>query len=144
MGIQTFHMTEHFIQVDQHFFQGLSIEESGGIVKELNLEEVHWVYNTSYFVLLLILWKKISLIRKLDKSNLERLIVILFTLTVIFQGYHVLEHTVRVAQYLVTGCTPCIGWLGNFINPIMLHFIINFMVFIYPIPLFYKVLVNRR
>ena len=142
--IQSFHFVEHLAQFNQHFFQGLSIVESNGLIDSLNVEWVHWVYNLSYFGLLLFLFQKLKVRKLQDKTNGHKVFALVFGLSVILQGYHLLEHSVRMIQWTTTDCISCSGITGSFVDGIALHFIINFLVFVYPLAFYIKLAISKK
>jgi hypothetical protein len=134
--LQSFHMLEHIVQLHQHAILGWSIQDSNGLFAVLNLEEIHWVYNAGYLILLAIVFKKGSF-KIYSRSKPHKVFVLLFNLSFFLQGYHVVEHSVRMIQYLQTQCTPCLGLLGPFVDGVYLHFTLNFLVFVYPLTAFF-------
>lgn len=135
--LQTFHMIEHIVQLHQHAILGWGVKDSSGWIAALNLEEIHWIYNVSYFLLLGIVFKNCSFFTLKERPKIVRVSIILFNFAFVLQGYHVLEHTVRMTQYFYTQCTPCAGILGAHVDGIYLHFVLNFLVFVYPIGVFF-------
>lgn len=101
--VQVFHMLEHFAQIHQHAILGLSIKDSVGLLPFLNLEYVHWIYNLAYLILLGIVFKECRFFTLKDRTDSQKIAIILFGLGFFLQGYHVIEHTVRVSQYHITG-----------------------------------------
>ena len=128
--IQFFHLIEHIAQVYQHWLLGLSIKESRGILFFLDLEWNHLIFNALYFALLMIVWKKMRRSASFGENH-----VVTYTLGagILVQGYHVIEHIVRIAQYFKIGCTPCKGILGWYIDGVYLHFAFNTFVLVLPL-----------
>jgi hypothetical protein len=135
--VQVFHMLEHFAQIYQHAILGLSIRDSVGLITFLNLEYVHWIYNLAYLILLGIVFKECRFFTLKDRTNSQKVAIILFGLSFFLQVYHVIEHTVRMSQYHITGCIPCMGILGSYFDGVYLHFVLNFLVFVYPLGVFF-------
>lgn len=138
--IQTFHFIEHIVQFNQHFFLGFSIADSNGLIDELNVEWVHWAYNFSFFFLLVIVYKKLTI--KIITPK-ERITYILFVMAIIIQGYHLVEHTVRLAQWIISNCFACPGLTGGLIDGVLFHFVMNFLVFVYPLGLYGLIIKNK-
>jgi len=137
LAVQSFHMVEHVAQIHQHAILDFSVAESQGLIGALNLEWVHWVYNLAYFILLGLVFKG-YLFYNLDKrTDGQKVGILLFNVGFFLQGYHVIEHNVRMFQFFVTECTPCVGVLGVFFDGVYLHFVINFLVFIFPLATFF-------
>ena len=128
--IQFFHWIEHVAQVYQHWWLGLSIKESHGILFFLDLEWNHLIFNTLYFVLLMIVWQKIRHSTSFGGNNFAKYIL---GGGVLIQGYHTIEHLVRIVQYFKIGCTPCRGILGWYIDGVYLHFAFNTIVLVLPL-----------
>ena len=135
--LQAFHMVEHFAQLHQHAFLGLSIPESNGLITALNLEEIHWIYNLTYFIMLMFVFKYCSFFDLQNRTDGQKVAILSFNTAFFLQGYHLVEHTVRMAQYFNTGCTPCVGILGIFFDGVYLHFVVNFLVFVFPFCAFF-------
>jgi hypothetical protein len=137
ISLQSFHMLEHIVQLHQHAILGWSIKDSSGLFAALNLEEIHWIYNVAYLILLAIVFKKCSFQKIQNRPDFHKVFVLLFNISFFLQGYHVIEHSVRMIQYLQTQCVPCPGILGPFVDGVYLHFTLNFLVFIYPLAAFF-------
>lgn len=143
--VQFFHYTEHLVQVYQHWWQGLPIKESGGILYFLNLEWNHLIFNGTYLALLGLAFIAYVIIKKGSSSLLSSFRVTLFLtgITILIQGYHVIEHVVRVNMHIKTGCEPCPGILGKVVDGIYLHFTFNTIVFFLPLIAAFILLRNR-
>lgn len=133
MLLQTFHIIEHVAQVYQHAIRGLSIPESHGILFFLDLEWNHWIFNTLYFALLAVVFFQCNFYKTNEAVNEKRVTRLAFTAGFLIQGYHVVEHSVRMTQFLQKGCTPCPGILGQLLDGVYLHAIFNTMVYILPL-----------
>lgn len=133
--VQFFHYTEHVAQVYQHWWHGLPIKESGGILYFLNLEWNHLIFNGIYLILLSLTCIAYVILKKGSPPPLSSLQAILFLIgtTILIQGYHIIEHIIRVSMHLKTGCEPCPGILGKFVDGIYLHFTFNTIVFLLPL-----------
>lgn len=144
--IQFFHYTEHLTQMYQHWWQGLPIKESGGILYFLNLEWNHLIFNGAYLLLLGFVFIAYIMLKKESTPLLPSFRVALFLIgtTILIQGYHVIEHTVRVGMYIKTGCEPCPGILGRVIDGIYLHFTFNTVVFFLPLIAVFILLRTKR
>lgn len=133
--VQFFHYTEHLMQVYQHWWRGLPIKESGGILYFLNLEWNHLIFNAVYLVLLNFVFIAYLIVKKRSYPPSSSFLTALYLLgvTLVIQGYHVIEHIIRVSMHLNTGCEPCPGILGKFVDGIYLHFTFNTIVFFLPL-----------
>jgi hypothetical protein len=121
--IQAAHMVEHVAQVTQKFV--LHMPAAHGLLGSIfDLEWVHFVYNTVLYgaFLVIYVWH-----RRATRGPIT------FALRGVLwlQGYHVIEHVVKMYQYYALGITvgPK-GILGFFIPLIWLHFFLNLLVLI--------------
>lgn len=133
--IQFFHYTEHLMQLYQHWWLKLPIKKSGGILYFLNLEWNHFIFNAIYLMLLSLVFIACVILKKRSYplSSSFRTALYLLGITLVIQGYHVIEHIIRVSMHLKTGCEPCPGILGKFVDGIYLHFTFNTIVFLLPL-----------
>ena len=135
--LQTLHEIEHIAQVYQRLWLGVGPEQAHGILFFLDVEWNHFLFNLAYFtllsVLLFIVLSAPDLKASIQSQKLGKLGWRIFTLGFLIQGYHVLEHTVRMGQFFQLGCTPCPGILGNFFDIAYLHFIFNTTTWLLPI-----------
>lgn len=133
--LQTFHEIEHVAQFYQRWWLGVGPQEARGILFFLDVEWNHFLFNIFYFPLLggaaamLLFQPQFSLLRQqwIGRIGLASLL-----LGLLVQGYHVLEHTVRMGQYFQFGCTPCPGILGKFVDLVYLHFVLNTSTWLLP------------
>lgn len=144
LAAQTFHMTEHFGQLYQHAILGWSIKASAGIVYFLNLEWNHFTFNLLYLLLLGYSFVALKFYRRDSLASQVQWAAWAFTIAFIVQIYHTFEHTVRINQFLSTGCTPCPGILGRYVDGIYLHFVLNSMVYVLPLAAFLGYGFHRR
>jgi hypothetical protein len=144
LALQTLHEVEHLAQFYQHWWLGLGGQEAHGILFFLDVEWNHFLFNLVYFLLLaaiyfwLISYPELAALRR-ERSG--RLGFRLFALGFLLQGYHVVEHTVRIGQLFQLGCTPCPGILGWYIDLVYLHFTINTATLLLPaalVPVLWK------
>ena len=141
VAVQSFHMLEHVVQVIQKFV--LNSTQAHGLVGQLDLEWVHFAFNTVYiglFVYLLLGWLKYG--GRL--SDIRGMCLAVLLVGVVFQGYHEVEHSVKFAQFLETGVQGTPGILGSHFNGIMLHFTYNVLVFIPLLLVFFVTGMHRR
>lgn len=124
--IQGFHWIEHLAQMYQHWWLSLPIKESKGILFFLDLEWNHFVFNSAYFTLLAAFW---FLLRKTS----SRATMMVLVVGILIQGYHLIEHIVRVWQHIQIACEPCKGILGWYVDGVYLHFMFNTLVLSLPL-----------
>jgi len=119
--VQTFHMIEHVAQVLQKFFLGQS-EAHGLLGTIFDFEWVHFVFNGSleFALVLIFIWWRRARGYQLPLSLRG---------AVGLQGYHVVEHVVKMYQYYFTGFPdPTKGILGFVFPVIWVHFWMNLVV----------------
>ena len=135
--VQTAHFVEHLTQVIQIYFGGIAPPNAHGLIGSVfDFEWVHFVFNISLEVALIGLWLGYRNARHdkgapLAVSNTFPLL----TGLMLFQGYHSIEHTTKLYQYLFnplyqSGIVPTPGILPTITGwPIFLvHFWINLIV----------------
>ena len=124
--IQTFHMGEHFVQVFRVHFDG--VPSKGGIVGSVvDTEWVHFTYNLA--VLIGLAAVVAARFRGWVPRGRADIGDALLTVATLMQGYHVVEHSVKLTQHLVTGAKVNPGILGGPIDLVWLHFVINLAVY---------------
>ncbi len=122
--VQSLHMFEHVAQVIQRF--ALGHEQAHGVLGALfDFEWVHFVFNASLegAIVVLFFW-----CRQRDPRRAP------FALIggMWFQGYHFLEHVVKMYQYYVLGIAEAPkGILGYVFPLIWLHFFLNLIALLF-------------
>ena len=137
LAAQTFHMIEHVAQLYQHGILGWSIPASRGLVFFLDFEWNHWFFNATYLVLLFYVFLQCKFYDSNGPASQRRFACYAFNAGLLVQGYHVIEHTVRIAQFLQTGCDPCKGILGWYFDGVYLHATLNTIVYALPLAAFF-------
>lgn len=122
--MQSYHMVEHVAQYIQYQFYGIA--RPHGIIEQFDTEEIHLIFAIFFFILLFTIAhgyypKKIPITLHMFRAGVG------------MQGYHMVEHIVRVIEHNTTGCEYCAGILGMFFNNIPLHFVMNWAVLIIPL-----------
>jgi hypothetical protein len=128
--VQTFHMAEHIAQVVQKFY--LHITPAHGLIGQLDLEPIHFWFNFIYLAFLLMTVVGWFLCRK-DVSkctNYWRTYTFLLLVGMLIQTWHMTEHSVKLTQFLHTGMQGTPGILGNYFDPVLLHFVYNLIVYL--------------
>jgi hypothetical protein len=126
-AVQTFHMVEHVAQVLQKYV--FDISPAHGLVGQLDLEQVHFAFNTVYlilFVVIILLWMKVGK----EFSDTWKSVALLLVIGGVMQTYHEVEHTVKFIQYLQTGVQGTPGIAGRWIEGAILHFAYNLVVYV--------------
>jgi len=121
--IQSAHMVEHVAQVTQKFILGWP-KAPGLLGSIFDLEWVHFLYNSSLQVAILailIFWRR----------NIREPLPFAVKAAGVFQGYHTIEHIVKMYQYYALGITvgPK-GILGYVFPLIWLHFFFNLITLV--------------
>ncbi len=116
--IQTGHMAEHVAQVIQKFV--LLLPRAPGLLGSIfDFEWVHFVYNNTLEIGLIVVylwWRRVSP----DQPPWA------LTGVVWFQGYHSIEHFVKMYQYYALGITVGPKGILGFVFPLIwLHFFLN-------------------
>ena len=132
---QLFHWIEHVAQVYQHWLLGLPAPKSHGILFFLDFEWNHFVFNTGYLLALVIILFWI-IAKRAGHSNM-RFTILLLLLGVLIQGYHEIEHIVKIYQHLTVACDSCPGILGKRLDGVYVHFTFNTLVLALPLSAFF-------
>ncbi len=124
--IQTFHMGEHFVQVFRVHFDG--VPSKGGIVGSVvDTEWVHFTYNLAVLIGLgAVVAARFRGWLPRGRPDIGDGLLAVATL---MQSYHVVEHSVKLTQHLVSGAKVNPGILGGPIDLVWLHFVINLAVY---------------
>ena len=134
------HEAEHVVQIYQKWSGEPCPFECRGLMGNVfDVEWVHWFYNLGSFLALVASWLGLRLWR--GETRLARPVAWWSLLVGIFvvQGYHVMEHSAKIGQWLINGHhSPTPGILGNLLPPptphsfslIEMHFAINTIVFL--------------
>ena len=124
--IQGCHQIDSALRVVQRFL--LSAPEANGLIgRYFDLEPLHLAYNIPILCFLLLVYR-LSGAHKPDGWTRGMTAWWLITIALIVQGYHVIEHLFKIWQFIETGREGTPGILGNALDPIWLHFIINTLV----------------
>ncbi len=124
---QGLHEIEHIIQMVQVYL----LDEPGaaGLFGAIfNVEVIHLSYNAWFLALALtvtggyVVWHR----RELAPG---RALAALLVFGTAVQSYHVVEHVVRVGQFLQSGVDGTPGILGQYVDLVLLHFLFNTVAF---------------
>lgn len=122
--VQSFHMAEHFLQLFRVFVDG--VPSRGGLVgPRVEPEWVHLVYNSGFLLGIgaVVLSRSAGWGPHAPRGDAALGGVFLL------QGYHSIEHVVKVMQHLMTGAKVNPGLAGEFTNLVLLHFALNAAVY---------------
>ncbi len=133
---QTAHYAEHVAQLIQIYALGIKPPEAHGLLGSVfDFEWVHFLYNIGLEVVLVGLWLRYRSTRRAASLISSRCGLWLLAGLALFQGYHSVEHGVKLYQYLVipfyqSGLHPPPGILPHVAGwPIFLvHFWFNTIV----------------
>lgn len=123
LAVQFGHELEHFVQVIQAKVQHHG-PPHGLFGRVFDTEWVHFGYNVVLFTAMAAV---LAAYRASIRSR-PSLAARVFVAGVLFQGYHVAEHVVKVVQHVGTGATPAPGILGAHVDLVWLHFTYNLIV----------------
>lgn len=127
LAVQLFHQVEHTIQVVQAKVLGLW-DAHGLAGVAFDQEWVHLWFNLTLLVALgLGVWGYGRAGRRAWRRRAPLAHGALMG-TLGLQGYHVVEHLVKVGQHVLTGAMPAPGLLGSSLDLVWLHFGINAVV----------------
>ena len=135
---QIIHWIEHVAQVYQHWWLGLAVFDSHGIIFFFDLEWNHFVFNSLYFIALLAIFWGLGLWRPSIWKKYGIWGSSALTFALVLQGYHQFEHILKIIQHLTLGCEPCPGLLGWYIDGVNLHFTFNTLVLAFPLIVFFR------
>lgn len=131
--IQGFHVVEHVAQNIQRSVLGWR-EAHGLLGAWLDFEWVHFAYNALLLAGLMLLLAVYSQ-RPGFWMRAARAARIAFLGAVAVQGYHFIEHAVKIQQSVFLGVDPAPGILGHFLDLILLHMAFNVAVYALMVPL---------
>jgi hypothetical protein len=117
--LQGFHEIEHIVQVFQRSVLGIG-SGAGVLGSAFDVEPVHLIYNLGFLLLLGGVY--LGCLR--DRSVIPRrpeLVIALLTVSFVFQGFHTLEHVVKMVQFFQTGMNGTPGIVGHWIPVVFLH-----------------------
>lgn len=126
--IQFAHSLEHVVQAYQHAILRIDVFHSHGILFFFDEEVVHAVLNAAIFATLVTVAITLGLYRRNVRRSLPTVFVAVLLCTCALEAWHVTEHMVRLYQHFTTGCQPCNGVLGNYVDLIYLHCFYNVTV----------------
>jgi hypothetical protein len=129
---QVSHWMEHMIQVYQHAMLGIIISHSHGALFFLDLEWNHFMFNLLYFAALVLVFFGGMWFTKI-RFRTYPLVSVFLGLSVLVEGWHFLEHSVRLYQHVLIGCEPCAGILGASVDIVYLHATYNTLTWILPL-----------
>jgi hypothetical protein len=144
--LQSAHFAEHVAQIVQIYAQQIPPPNAHGLLgSAFDFEWVHFLYNISLEIALITLWLGYDSLHRSKALPLINKLMPSFISLVTFQGYHVIEHSVKLFQYLLievyqSGSVPTPGILPTVTGwPIFLvHFWINLIVWVLMVVLIWR------
>jgi uncharacterized membrane protein YfhO len=132
--IQAVHLVEHVAQVMQKFV--FHIAPAHGLIGQLDLEEVHFAFNLLYLTALMVVmvgW----LYYGSQLCSKQKMLSAMLIGTVAVQSYHMLEHSVKLAQFISTGMQGTPGIVGMHVDGVIFHALMNTAVFLPVVVVFF-------
>ena len=132
IAVMAAHESEHLGQIIQkNGLENSCPKDCRGVLGFLfDVEWVHALYNHSLLLFLVGLYAAYRLWRREWRGDNRGAWLALTAAIFVVQGYHAIEHAVKIDQWLARGHTsPQPGILGQHFSLIELHFVINTAVF---------------
>jgi hypothetical protein len=126
--LQGFHELEHVVQVTQRTVLGIS-KGAGMLGSVFDIEPVHMVYNLAFLALLAGVYAGCRRDRSIIPKNADAVMKLL-TVSFFFQGFHTVEHVVKMWQYFATGVNGTPGIFGYWIPVVYLHLSYNTALYV--------------
>lgn len=128
------HLLEHILQMFQ--FYVWHTHPWGLIGQIADREWLHVWYNLPAYLIILFIYlairKNVPDFYQADRS-MKAMAVFLW-----IQGYHLLEHIVKIYQYFTTGIEPAPGILGNVLPLVPLHFTLVIVTYVLTMVVFVR------
>jgi hypothetical protein len=121
LAFQVFHQVEHSLEVVQ---KRLGAEDVSPLLAGVDFEWAHFGGNTLLFVGLVAVVFGYGRAGRMRWRQMSGVGWGALVVALVVQGSHVVEHTVRVVQYVSTGLHPA-GLATLWIDPVWFHFAIN-------------------
>lgn len=132
--IQALHMVEHVAQVMQKFV--FHIVPAHGLIGQLDLEQVHFAFNLLYLgTLIYVMLGWLNFGGQVCRN--QKLCAAMLITTVAVQTYHVLEHSVKLAQFIASGMQGTPGIAGMHFDGVIFHALMNTAVFLPVVVVFF-------
>ena len=119
MLLQGFHEIEHIVQVIQRSVLGIG-SGAGVLGSAFDVEPVHLIYNLAFLLLLGAVFYGCRRDRSVIPAR-PALVMGLLTVSFVFQGFHTVEHVVKMVQFFQTGMNGTPGIVGHWIPVVFLH-----------------------
>ncbi len=131
--IQALHMVEHVAQVIQKFVLGIA--PAHGLIGALDLEQIHFAFNVFYLATLAVVmvgwfYHDSQICKQKPRAGI-------MVGTVALQSYHMVEHSVKLAQFIATGMQGTPGIAGMHLDGVIFHALMNTAVFVPVVVVFF-------
>ena len=122
----------------QFAYLGMSAQDSHGIVWFLDDEWNHFLFNWAYAIGTTFVFVYIMKALKKSKTPFHIAHILFIALFFIVEGWHLVEHTVRITEHIQGLCDQCPGIIDVVfgINRLVLHFWFNFFALLIPSAVF--------
>jgi len=117
--LQGFHEIEHIVQVFQRTVLGIG-KGAGMLGSAFDIEPVHMIYNLAFLALLAGVYTGCRRDRSIIPRNAGKVMTLL-SVSFFFQGFHTVEHVVKMWQYFQTGVNGTPGIFGYWVPVVYLH-----------------------
>ena len=117
--LQGIHELEHIVQVVQRTVLGIG-KGAGMLGSAFDIEPVHMVYNLAFLALLGAVYVGCRRDRSIIPKHADA-VMILLSISFFFQGFHTVEHVVKMWQYFATGVNGTPGIVGYWVPVVYLH-----------------------
>jgi hypothetical protein len=140
--VQGGHELEHCVQVVQRYV--LNIPDGNGILGQyFQIDPMHFAFNLAYFWLVLLVYRHSGATRPAQWTR-GMTTWWLLTFALALQSYHLLEHCVKMYQYIDTGRNGTPGILGNVFDLVWLHWFFNTATYVPLVVVFFVGGFNRE
>ena len=117
--LQGIHEVEHIVQVFQRTAL-VNAKGAGMLGSAFDIEPVHMVYNLAFLALLGAVYLGCLRNRSIIPRKADTVMVLL-TVSFFFQGFHTVEHIVKMWQYFTLGVNGTPGIFGYWVPVVYLH-----------------------
>jgi hypothetical protein len=135
--IQGLHVLEHVTQSIQVFVFGTSPAVASGLAGSIfDFPLVHFTYNFLFFGALIwgVAWVfGLGGFSKFDRAGVWAVVV-----AAAIQTYHAAEHVLQIFQSIETGTNRPPGFVGFFANNVIIHLLLNLIVWLPVVFAFYR------
>jgi hypothetical protein len=120
-----------------------NIAPAHGLIGQLDLEQVHFAFNMLYLTTLIVVmvgWFYYG--NQLCRN--QKVLGAMLIGTVAVQSYHMVEHSVKLAQFISTGMQGTPGIAGMHFDAVIFHALMNTAVFVPVVVVFFCAGLHQR